>query len=546
MQQSRTREELKNIFLEALKEPDGIWHRGWKLLRHERNTSEIEYRGINQIYLSLVTGAKHYDDNRWFTFAQVKNMSTEERPVHIRKGEHGYPVEKWFMALHKNKMDKHDYEQLLKKANDVIGRPLKNGKGKYNNYFGFDEVKRIVANTDIDEKHFDMICRNYTVFNGMQIEGIEPVKRNTLNIDRYDVAQEVIENYLTSQKIELYHSAENSAYYSPAGDMIVMPLKDTFTSEEEYLSTLAHECCHSTGHHQRLDRNLANKSETEEYSIEELKAELSSVFLCNELGVEMSEKHISNHKAYIQSWIKAIEGKDGEKILNEVFRDVYEIVDFVKEQGNLKEIMKRKSDEREAKIMNDKDVQEPVNNMEEVLKYLSLKYEGNMQEVYRALERKEEIDEGLKHELFKKSEDFDCVTILSKEYPEHFKEMENPPICLFFQGDISKIDELANTLQTVEFEDRSRAYNVIDMETGDLFIAFESCEKAKEISQSLESKKFRIREMVREYNLANSEENDIKMLNTNSIMDCGSEIESIRHAKEISDIIDRLIPYNSE
>lgn len=60
------------------------------------------------------------------------------------------------------------------------------------------------------------------------------------------------------------------------------------------------------------------------------------LFLMQELGLEYDEKHLQNHKAYIQSWLQIIKDKP-----NELFKAISEsdkIVDYLKE--NSKELEK--------------------------------------------------------------------------------------------------------------------------------------------------------------------------------------------------------------
>ena len=543
MNKSRTREELKSIFLDALKEPQGIWHRGWKLLKHERNTSGIEYKGINQIYLSLITSVKHYNDNRWFTFNQVRSMSTKEKPVHVRKGEHGYPVEKWLLQIHQKDMDKEAYESLLKTANDIIARPLRNSKGRYNSTFEFHEAERIIEMSDISKNQFDVFFRNYVVFNASQIEGLKPTIHNTLDFSDFQSAKQVIENYMKKENIKIIHSAEGQAYYSPMKDVIVMPNADTFNSEEEYLSTLAHECCHSTGHPKRIYREIINPTKKINYAIEELRAELSSVFLCNELGIHISDAHIENHKSYIQSWVGAIESDDGERILNSVFKDVYEIVDYVKERGGYESIISKNQKQIHLKEIIERggNQMDDIKKIEELLRYFSLKYDGRLIDIYNALSVKERIDESLKQELFQKVQDFQCVTMFSKEYPECLKKINNPPICLYYKGDISMMDKNAGTLQLVNLDNHTRTFNVIDMENGDLLIAYESYNKAVELNHMMDEKREHVKAMIMEYNKKNAQ---YELLHSKSMLDCCSELDVYKHEVEINKTLERLMPYN--
>ena len=65
---------------------------------------------------------------------------------------------------------------------------------------------------------------------------------------------------------------------------------------------------HSTGHKNRLDREDVKDCMyfgSENYSKEELCAELGSAFLINKLGIA-SSKSFNNSTAYIQSWLRVL------------------------------------------------------------------------------------------------------------------------------------------------------------------------------------------------------------------------------------------------
>jgi antirestriction protein ArdC len=73
-----------------------------------------------------------------------------------------------------------------------------------------------------------------------------------------------------------------------------------------------HELAHWTGHPSRLDRHLQNRYGSAGYAMEELRAELASAFVANEIGIPTDIPH---HASYIASWIKAL--KDDKR---EIFR----------------------------------------------------------------------------------------------------------------------------------------------------------------------------------------------------------------------------------
>ena len=99
----------------------------------------------------------------------------------------------------------------------------------------------------------------------------------------------------------------NRAYYDPRHDAITLPKLTSFESAEEYYSTAFHELSHSTMHESRLDRKVKDEVHrfgNEDYSKEELVAEMGASFLCGHAGIENAV--IENNAAYIQGWLKAL------------------------------------------------------------------------------------------------------------------------------------------------------------------------------------------------------------------------------------------------
>ena len=78
-----------------------------------------------------------------------------------------------------------------------------------------------------------------------------------------------------------------------------MPPFETFESTAHFLSTLAHEMTHASGHRDRLDR-LRGRIDDRARAREELVAELGSAFLCADLGIASSPR--ADHASYIASW----------------------------------------------------------------------------------------------------------------------------------------------------------------------------------------------------------------------------------------------------
>lgn len=74
--------------------------------------------------------------------------------------------------------------------------------------------------------------------------------------------------------------------------------------------------------------------------------------------------------------------------------------------------------------------------MEEIILYFSLKYEGDFDRIYKALETREKVNDTLKEELFKKLKSR-YTTIVSKDYPERLKHISCPPFVLYYYGNLN-------------------------------------------------------------------------------------------------------------
>jgi antirestriction protein ArdC len=92
---------------------------------------------------------------------------------------------------------------------------------------------------------------------------------------------------------------------------------ESFYSCASYYHTLFHEMTHATGHASRLARPGIVKFDTfgsDQYSQEELVAELGGAFLSNESGI-LSDVQFENSAAYLANWQAAL-SKDRKLIVS--------------------------------------------------------------------------------------------------------------------------------------------------------------------------------------------------------------------------------------
>jgi len=199
----------------------------------------------------------------WYTFNQVKNLGGK-----IRKGEKASMVVFW-------------KQQKIRETDPATGDP----------------AEKLIP-----------LLKYYNVFHISQVDGIEAA---TIAPEAFDPATDsaadaIIADYLTRSGVKLEHRQGDEAYYSPSADRVVLPLREQFPHMAEYYSTAFHELTHSTGHSSRLDR-ISRRAffGNEEYSREELVAEIGAAALLNRCGIETAGS-FRNSAAYIQSWLRAL------------------------------------------------------------------------------------------------------------------------------------------------------------------------------------------------------------------------------------------------
>lgn len=295
MKISKTKEELVNMYIDSLKEGKIPWRERWVSSLNVNGISDKEYKGINQLLLSYVTYKEQYNDNRWFTYYQIKQKGNKLKDA---KGK-GIPVEFYsvYDIKNKKKVDFADYERLVNE------RP---------------ETK----------VNYRLICNTSYVFNASLIEGVP--EQDKYPYDKSIPANNFIKKIISKLGVK-YSERGNEAFYSPSTDEIVLPESKKFYDEYSYYATQLHEISHSTGSKDRLNRNIDFKDK-KSYAREELVAEISSSFLMTKLGIIPESEDYNNHKSYIQSWISILEDKPNElfKAINESNKVYDYINDLVK------------------------------------------------------------------------------------------------------------------------------------------------------------------------------------------------------------------------
>jgi antirestriction protein ArdC len=172
------------------------------------------------------------------------------------------------------------------------------------------------------------LLKYYRVFNiEKDVEGLEP-KQNRAEFKDHDPIEEADKIFKGYINCPSYTFHMGGAWYKPAFDMINVPPMKAFTHVEEFYCTLFHEMAHSTGHESRLKRegikNVAAFG-SNDYSKEELIAEMTASMLCGVAGIDNST--LDNSAAYIQSWLRAL--KDDKTMLVQAAGKAQKAADYI-------------------------------------------------------------------------------------------------------------------------------------------------------------------------------------------------------------------------
>lgn len=292
----KARQNLIDMYIKSLDEGKIPWEQMWKTSAPENGITKTKYRGVNNLILSFVAQNRGYKDNRWCTYSQM--IKKKWTFIKDAKGQ-GVCIEYWSKY---NKKDKKSYT--------------------------FSEYEKIIKNNPELEPDFKTVMRLTTVFNGDLIDGLANNKQE----QKEDIiSNDYVDNIINNLGVE-YEEKGEEAYYSPMQDKVVVPPSNSFKTSYSYYATQLHELSHSTGHESRLDRNIKNHFGTKDYAKEELRAEISSSFLMQKFGLEYDERHLNNHKSYIQSWLEVL--KNNPQELFDAIADSNKIVDYL-EQSSL-------------------------------------------------------------------------------------------------------------------------------------------------------------------------------------------------------------------
>ena len=298
---NKARQNLIDMYVKSLEEGEIPWEKMWKTRQPYNAITKKKYRGINNLALSFIAMKRGYKDVRWCTYKQMKKYKWTFKDNAQGKG---ICIEYWSR-----------YNIQEKKT------------------YSFKEYEKIIKEEPERKDDFKLITKCTTVFNADLINGIPKDLSQEETKDQIQTS-EFIDNIIKNIDVNYLEEGEE-AFYDLKDDCVVIPPSNLFKNVYSYYATQLHELAHSTGNSKRLNRDLSGNFGSVEYAKEELRAEISSSFLMQELGLEYDEKHLQNHKAYIQNWLQIIKDKPNE--LFKAISDSDKIVNYLEENSRQKD-----------------------------------------------------------------------------------------------------------------------------------------------------------------------------------------------------------------
>lgn len=319
------------------------------------------YEGHNMLILTQRIIRENWEDNRFITSQKLSYINYERKKENKekllpQKDDYATPIKfvsfsdkiNYYEEELKNEKNEEKKEILEKKINALKEYEEQTGKRQQFVNIGYRSMFNL---SQLPEEIFELYPKEKAVTNK------ELGSEQHLNY-LIDAIKKTSEVPIVELKL-----ADETAF---RGDKITMPPRENFINDKNYLAVLVHEVGHSL---KEKDEKVNAKqkyklNETQNYAVEELKAEMTSGITLVKLGIDIKsddpEKNIFGaNKNYIKHYAQSL--KEHEKI-DKIFEDVAEsaIERSKKILDKIKEYEKTYSFEDYKEDYTNKDIKEEI------------------------------------------------------------------------------------------------------------------------------------------------------------------------------------------
>lgn len=319
------------------------------------------YEGHNMLILTQRIIRENWEDNRFITSQKLSYINYEKKKENKekllpQKDDYATPIKfvsfsdkiNYYEEELKNEKNEEKKEILEKKINALKEYEEQTGKRQQFVNIGYRSMFNL---SQLPEEIFEIYPKEKDETN--KELGSEPHLNYLI-----DAIKKTSEVPIVELKL-----ADETAF---RGDKITMPPRENFINDKNYLAVLVHEVGHSL---KEKDEKVNAKqkyklNETQNYAVEELKAEMTSGITLVKLGIDIKsddpEKNIFGaNKNYIKHYAQSL--KEHEKI-DKIFEDVAEsaIERSKKILDKIKEYEKTYSFEDYKEDYTNKDIKEEI------------------------------------------------------------------------------------------------------------------------------------------------------------------------------------------
>lgn len=331
--EDRALELFGELMVDKIRNIQQDWKKPWftpQSAQLPRNLSGRQYNGFNSIVLMMQQEKHGWQTSRYATFDRISAMNYQKNKeganihavdkdgnklplVSVNKGEKSTPVMlTTFTCVNpetKERVKYDDYKQMTEEE-----------RAKYNvypklqvyNVFNLDQTNLKEARPEMYQKFLDET-------DGQKFQSSEGMRD-------FPAIDAMIEKDLYVCPIK--PTFGDDAYYSISKDEIVIPEKVQFTDGEAFYSNLLHEMSHASGSESRLNRLRPTSFGSEQYSREELVAELTAALVSSQHGMTKGIK--ADSAAYLKSWLDQLH--QGPEFIKTVLMDVKKSSSFINQR----------------------------------------------------------------------------------------------------------------------------------------------------------------------------------------------------------------------
>ena len=316
------------------------------------------------------------------------------------------------------KRPKDEPEIRIRKGTKAVARIEYNKRFEYGTPEWEEEIKRIEkknpsrAQMLIGDKRDIWINKPTNIFSAECCDNFPPLV-DEKQLTKTEI-HENCETILVGSEAPIVYDGGGKNYYSLGEDTIHLTRRDYFLSNEAFYATALHEIAHSTGHEDRLNRELGKSFGTlEDYALEELNAEFAAAMLSEKYGLPMTEERLNNHAVYLKSWADAIENNPN--ALDLAMTNASKIVDYIEQ--NIYSLGKERI-QQEKEVKNSKDTNEIdktltidnysfSNNFSNYFEDIAVEFVNDFKEIHQIDILHNEFYKSLENSLLEFKEDMD-------------------------------------------------------------------------------------------------------------------------------------------